>query len=721
MQSFFSRLFSVYESTRELVQSAAWRISSRTGATANFNSLHALSQAVFSGRVVIGDRVSGIGWFSVFTHWYVPSAYSPYQLRTVFIRDLNFDLRVEEGSISAGEDWAMQMVPSPAHFPTARIPFVRQESAASQGSALGFLYPIDTTGFNLQIPSLARPSGISSSGVSTNPSQARADQAWIINLDTGRGGVEPESWVHRMGNPEFYPYLQGLGIERSFVLTDPAAIRQHIVVPEQCLPIPILFPARYGVLAQKNVRFTARLCSLEDEVLRRLCHLGDPLTGKVYSLFWKPEMTLLPFGLSVEAADCTLEPLGAQQQGIGTLDNSKTGGSDGKLLTFLVESYFENLDSDAPVTVDDEKFVHWIVPALKGMEFTYAPTPVLPDRWAGKLFGFDGPIYFYKTGPIEFSINPAGFFSAHTTVPLNGNYAQRLLIFKDAVLNLRQRLIQGYHRYAGARIEARTTYLSDFGWKRDFGEVLDGREVQRAARESRIVAQLRQEIQGLHTSLHSGVHLPMRNVKILFVSSNPQIASQRPLRLDEEIRAIKQKIWEAEHRDLIEVETLEAARPDDLLSKLNRYEPDVIHFSGHGSQSQQLVFCDDSGQPHPVSKEALVALFEVMASKVQVAVFNACFSQSQAEAIVQTIPCTIGMNKAVGDKAATVFAAAFYRGIASGKSVQNAFDQGKVALMLQGNFQDKEAEKTPQLLVKVGVDASRLVLISPQSSNQNPS
>jgi hypothetical protein len=67
------------------------------------------------------------------------------------------------------------------------------------------------------------------------------------------------------------------------------------------------------------------------------------------------------------------------------------------------------------------------------------------------------------------------------------------------------------------------------------------------------------------------------------------------------------------------------------------------------------------------------------------------------------------MNRAIGDEAAIVFAAAFYQAIGFGRSVKVAFDSGKSALMLEGIAE----EKTPELLVRKGVDPNSIFLIEP--------
>ncbi|SRR6266404_1621694 len=197
----------------------------------------------------------------------------------------------------------------------------------------------------------------------------------------------------------------------------------------------------------------------------------------------------------------------------------------------------------------------------------------------------------------------------------------------------------------------------------------------------------------------------MKKIKVLFVAANP-LDSDR-LKLDEEIRAISSKIRASEHRDLLQLQAVWAVRPDDLLQALNEHRPDIVHFSGHGTASGEIVLLDDNGAAKPVSATAMTALFRTLKDNIHVVVLNACYSRSQAEAITDVIDCSIGMNTAIGDEAAIVFAASFYRALGFGRSLQDAFDQGRTALLLEGI---PEAD-TPELLMNAGLDSSQLFIL----------
>jgi len=139
---------------------------------------------------------------------------------------------------------------------------------------------------------------------------------------------------------------------------------------------------------------------------------------------------------------------------------------------------------------------------------------------------------------------------------------------------------------------------------------------------------------------------------------------------------------------------------------MNQHRPHIVQFSGHGGDTG-IVICDEAGDAKLINSGALVALFESTLSNVQVVVLNACYSKAQAEAIVSVIPCAIGMNNSIGDKAARIFAASFYRAIGFGNSVEVSFKQGVAALKLEGI---NEAD-TPELIVGPGVNASELIIV----------
>lgn len=197
-------------------------------------------------------------------------------------------------------------------------------------------------------------------------------------------------------------------------------------------------------------------------------------------------------------------------------------------------------------------------------------------------------------------------------------------------------------------------------------------------------------------------------IVVLFLASNP--IDQQKLRLDEEARAITEMIRKSEHRDSVEFKTCWAVRPMDVLQALNEYEPAVVHFSGHGSSRDEIVFQDNEGETKLVSKDAIVQTMMASSDGIRLVFFNTCYSRNQAEAVVEHVEATVGMNTTIGDKAARIFASQFYSAVGFGLSVKKAFEQAKALLMMEGI----KEENTPELFVHNDMDPDELIIVKPQ-------
>ena len=136
-----------------------------------------------------------------------------------------------------------------------------------------------------------------------------------------------------------------------------------------------------------------------------------------------------------------------------------------------------------------------------------------------------------------------------------------------------------------------------------------------------------------------------------------------------------------------------------------------MHFSGHGSTQDELLFQDEHGGTKAVTKAAIVQTMAATSGDIQLVFFNTCYSRGQAEAVVQHVPAAIGMNTAIGDLAARVFSAQLYSSIGFGHSISKAFEQAKAAVMLEGIPE----ESTPELFLRAGIDGAQLVLVQPSS------
>ncbi len=171
------------------------------------------------------------------------------------------------------------------------------------------------------------------------------------------------------------------------------------------------------------------------------------------------------------------------------------------------------------------------------------------------------------------------------------------------------------------------------------------------------------------------------NIKktILIISANPKDTAR--LRLGEEVREIEDGLSRSKHRDQFTIQTKWAVRLRDLRRTLLDFEPQIVHFCGHGEE-EGLMVEDDLGNAILASPEAISGLFELFADHVECVLLNACYSKIQANAINKHIHYVIGMSKGIQDKTAIEFAVGFYDALGAGRSVDEAFKFGCNAINL---------------------------------------
>ncbi|MBW4449176.1 MAG: pentapeptide repeat-containing protein [Spirirestis rafaelensis WJT71-NPBG6] len=169
---------------------------------------------------------------------------------------------------------------------------------------------------------------------------------------------------------------------------------------------------------------------------------------------------------------------------------------------------------------------------------------------------------------------------------------------------------------------------------------------------------------------------------ILILATNPKTTPR--LRLDEEVREIDVGLQRAKKRELFDLKQRWAVRVQDIYQSLLDFKPQIVHFSGHGAGDDGLELEDETGKMRLVDTVALAELFKLFAGNIECVVLNACYSEVQAIAIAQHIPYVIGMNKAIGDKAAIKFAIGFYSALCAGESVEFAYKLGCNVIQLDG-------------------------------------
>lgn len=170
--------------------------------------------------------------------------------------------------------------------------------------------------------------------------------------------------------------------------------------------------------------------------------------------------------------------------------------------------------------------------------------------------------------------------------------------------------------------------------------------------------------------------------KILILAVNPKNTNK--LGLDREVREIQEGLRRSKKRDKFVVESRWAVRPDDIRRAIFDFDPQIVHFCGHGEADGELVLEDLNGQIKLLQPEAIAGLFEQCIDTVECVLLNACYSYKQVDAIVEHINYVIGMKQAIGDTAAIKFAMGFYDALGAGRNVEVAYKLGVNAIQLEG-------------------------------------
>lgn len=172
---------------------------------------------------------------------------------------------------------------------------------------------------------------------------------------------------------------------------------------------------------------------------------------------------------------------------------------------------------------------------------------------------------------------------------------------------------------------------------------------------------------------------PTSRVRILFLGASPRDTPQ--LNTGSESRDIALALRASPFGSQFDIQLQASVRICDLEPALLLHRPQIIHFSGHGNQEEELVLEDDSGNGEAVDADALAELFSMFTPDLRCAVLNTCNSWGLAQRLVtRGIDCAIGMSQRLDDASAIRFAVAFYQALGHGVDVRAAFQLGRIEL-----------------------------------------
>ncbi len=186
---------------------------------------------------------------------------------------------------------------------------------------------------------------------------------------------------------------------------------------------------------------------------------------------------------------------------------------------------------------------------------------------------------------------------------------------------------------------------------------------------------------GQQRPMHDGQPSKTEKLTILFLAANP--SDHTYLNLGKEMRQIEHSLERSKYRDAIRFTQKTAVRITDLRRALLDENPDIVHFSGHGSVEGAIYLENDHGRSQKIPIPALGGLFKLFKDQVKCVVLNACYAVEQAEEINKYIPFVIGMKDVIKDNTAIKFSEAFYDTVAAGRGIEYAYDMAKVSLSME--------------------------------------
>lgn len=173
-------------------------------------------------------------------------------------------------------------------------------------------------------------------------------------------------------------------------------------------------------------------------------------------------------------------------------------------------------------------------------------------------------------------------------------------------------------------------------------------------------------------------------VRLALLVTNPERLA--PLQTMIEARDIQKAIESTPNASRFEVKVVLAPTFDDLIDALNQFDPQILHFSGHGGGSTLLLDNEQAGQDggEVLDFDMAARLLKATAAKVRLLVLTACDTVAGANCLLASGRSIVAMSDSVEDEAACAFSARFYRSLASGASVEHSLEQARLLLEQKG-------------------------------------
>lgn len=146
-----------------------------------------------------------------------------------------------------------------------------------------------------------------------------------------------------------------------------------------------------------------------------------------------------------------------------------------------------------------------------------------------------------------------------------------------------------------------------------------------------------------------------------------------------EIEALCRALQKAEAH--VEISVLHGATPRNLVENLSDGNIRVLHFDGLGSRHGSPVLESPHGEAHLVSPELLARI--ASEHGIRLVVLRTPRAAECVEALRSAdVPAVVGMADTMKQDAAVTFISRFYRGLARGRPLNEAFERGRLMVRL---------------------------------------
>jgi hypothetical protein len=368
------------------------------------------------------------------------------------------------------------------------------------------------------------------------------------------------------------------------------------------------------------------------------------------------------------------------------------------------ESREEKVNFFVSYTSSDEDFAKWVAWELGRADFTYR---IQAEHFGpGSRFIQEMREALQNSEQVIAIISPKYFESPYASLELNSAIAADPLGKARKVIPVR------IEKFQMPEIFRDLVYIDLVG--------KEEREARRALMAGVRAARL--SALGMYQQIKKRVYFPERKETTL-TTPQAQVSSGsskgKPVRIQyfacdtgrgldfkEQYKLISAALRKSRHSRKFKLKAEFDVTDVNIFDKLNAYQPNVVHISGNQNGGDVLLPTEDGGEV-VVSDEALAGFLSSLGEDMKLAVIDTCKSLNCAERISEVVDCALGVGADIFEEEATPFYQVFYQALGAGRSIAHAHGQAVAKL----RFMHVPLKRIPKLVVKTGLDASRLFLV----------